>query len=107
MNTDREEAALHGADTLAAYDSKSIPTRLNREGDTQPMPVKSDQPIIHHLVQADLEARLQLGISRYGHGLQAFNGRKALQDAYEELLDLAVYLKQLPEEVRLAEEASA
>lgn len=60
----------------------------------QPLPVGNDQPHIHDLVAADLQARKQLGIERYGQALQAFNGRKALLDAYEELLDLTVYLKQ-------------
>lgn len=80
------------------------PERLNREGDSQPMPIGNDQPIIHHLVQQDLEARLQLGVKRYGQGLQAFNGRSFLQDAYDEILDLAVYLKGQLEEVRITAE---
>ncbi|WP_345154032.1 hypothetical protein [Micromonospora maritima] len=45
-------------------------------------------------VRADLVDREQLGIERYGTFLQAFNGRDCLLDAYQELLDLAVYLKQ-------------
>lgn len=65
-----------------------------REGD-QELPVGNDQPVIHHLVQEDLQKRLELGISRYGQPLQPFNGRDALRDAYEEILDTAVYLKQM------------
>ena len=34
------------------------------------------------------------GIVRYGTPLQAHNGRDALVDAYQEALDLAVYLRQ-------------
>lgn len=45
-------------------------------------------------VRADLVDREQLGIERYGTFVQAHNGRDALLDAYQELLDLAVYLKQ-------------
>lgn len=70
------------------------PEREGREGDTQPMPVGNDLPVMHHLVQQDLEARLQVGIKRYGQPLQPHNGRDALRDAYEEVLDLAVYLRQ-------------
>jgi hypothetical protein len=33
-------------------------------------------------------------VRRYGTKLQAGNGRNALQDAYDECLDMAVYLKQ-------------
>jgi hypothetical protein len=38
--------------------------------------------------------RDQSGFEQYGTHLQAFNGRDALQDAYEEALDLVVYLRQ-------------
>ena len=34
------------------------------------------------------------GISRYGTGLQPFNGRDALRDLYEELLDAACDIRQ-------------
>lgn len=43
----------------------------------------------------DLQARASLGEKKYGERLRPFNGRSALQDAYEEALDLANYLKQL------------
>lgn len=59
----------------------------------QPLPVKNDNPIIQELVIKDQHARLQLGIQRYGTGLQAHNGRDMLRDAYEEALDLCVYLR--------------
>ena len=68
-----------------------------RNGD-QMLPLHNDNPEIHRLVAADIEARRQLGIRRYGTPLQAHNGRNALQDAYEEVLDLACYLRQLIEE---------
>lgn len=71
------------------------PERAGREGDSQPMPIAhSDRPDIQSLVIADIEERRQLGIRRYGTPLQAHNGRDALVDAYEEALDLAMYLKQ-------------
>jgi predicted HAD superfamily Cof-like phosphohydrolase len=40
------------------------------------------------------------GRERYGVPLQAFNGREALVDAYQEALDLVVYLRQEIEERR-------
>lgn len=46
-------------------------------------------------VADDFRARIKLGIERYGHPLQTHNGRSAAQDAYDELLDAAHYLKQL------------
>ena len=49
---------------------------------------------IAKLVEKDIEERVQKGKIEYGERLRAFNGRDALQDAYEEALDLALYLKQ-------------
>lgn len=46
------------------------------------------------LVIADMKARDKDGQRQYGRPLTPFNGRDALQDAYEEALDLAAYLKQ-------------
>jgi hypothetical protein len=45
-------------------------------------------------VIADLRARTELGIAKYGRPLETFNGRNALRDLYEELLDGAQYVKQ-------------
>lgn len=46
------------------------------------------------LLIADLEARAAVGLKKYGRPLQTHNGRNALLDAYEEALDMALYLKQ-------------
>lgn len=53
---------------------------------------------IAELVKQDIESRAQLGESRYGERLKANNGRDALLDAYQEVLDLAFYLRQEIEE---------
>lgn len=68
---------------------------------TQPDPVPSDGPEIVDLVVDDMWQRKELGMQRYGTPLRPFNGRDALWDAYEECLDLAVYLRQTIEEDRL------
>ena len=39
-----------------------------------------------------------MGIKRYGTPLQPHNGRDALIDTYQEILDSAVYLRQAIEE---------
>jgi len=62
----------------------------NRE---QPMPTINDKPYMQNLVISDMHDRLALGIKRYGVGLQPENGRDMLKDAYEEALDLCVYLR--------------
>lgn len=64
----------------------------------EPAPVPNDKPSIHDLVIRDMESRKAFGLAKYGTILQAGNGRKALKDAYEEVLDLAVYLRQELEE---------
>lgn len=63
-----------------------------REGDQQ-LPADGKQNV-SEAVKTDLDKRIALGIQRYGKPLQTFNGRDALQDAYEEALDLVHYLKQ-------------
>lgn len=62
------------------------------------MPTKNDSTPIVDLVVTDIINRKQEGIKRYGTPLQANNGRDALLDAYEEALDLAIYLRQVIEE---------
>jgi hypothetical protein len=64
----------------------------------QPTPVKNDRPCIQDMVIADMEARKAVGLKRYGTLLQPFNGRDALRDLYEELLDAAQYVRQEIEE---------
>ena len=59
---------------------------------TPPTPNNSE-PVANQ-VMADLHSRKVMGIKKYGTPLQAHNGRCALQDAYEEALDLCCYLKQ-------------
>lgn len=64
----------------------------------EPAPQMNEGPSIHDLVIKDMESRKQMGLEKYGTILQAGNGRNALKDAYEEVLDLACYLKQKLEE---------
>lgn len=61
----------------------------------QPMPNAGTGAPIQRLVINDLKKRMELGRKKYGTLLYAHNGRDALKDAYEEVLDLACYLKQV------------
>lgn len=72
----------------------SAPTELRLRPGDQQLPVVNDHPDIQSQVIADIEARREVGIERYGTALQPFNGRNALRDLYEELLDAATYIKQ-------------
>lgn len=73
-------------------------TELRQRPGDQPLPVPNGRPSIQSLVRADLDAREQVGVQRYGTPLQAHNGRDGLRDAYEEALDLTCYLRQALEE---------
>ncbi len=60
----------------------------------QPPPTMNDNPPIWPMVIEDMKGRNHEGFIRYGTVLQPNNGRDAMQDAYEEALDLSAYLKQ-------------
>lgn len=67
----------------------------------QPAPVDPEDPGAPDcwlLVMADMEARRRMGIERYGKPVRPGNGRDALTDAYQEALDMCVYLRQAIEE---------
>jgi len=61
---------------------------------SQPPPIVHDGPFVKDRVLADIEELCGRRAEKYGSHLQAHNGRDALQDAYEEALDMALYLKQ-------------
>lgn len=60
----------------------------------QPAPQPGRESVTR-AVMADLLAREQQGIAKYGTTLQTYNGRDALVDLYQELLDACQYVKQL------------
>lgn len=66
---------------------------MSKKNDSQPAPIPTDETPIWDLVIADMHARDAEGRRRYGTPLQSSNGRDMLKDAYEEVLDLAVYLR--------------
>ena len=63
----------------------------------QPTP-KGEGREIGELVLSDIEDRIKKGVETYGEPLKANNGRNPLIDAYQEALDLAIYLRQAIEE---------
>lgn len=90
-----------------------MPTKPPRSGD-QPLPTAGQRHVVpevmHHVarfadvmgetttaiqVAQDINARLALGIGRYGKPLQTHNGRNARRDAYEEVLDALNYVQQV------------
>lgn len=57
-------------------------------------PKTNDEPAVWDLVMEDMKERDEIGFKKYNTRLQPHNGRDALVDAYQEALDLAVYLRQ-------------
>jgi hypothetical protein len=65
---------------------------------TQPEPTPISTPdaqSVTRAVMADLAEREKHGIAKYGTTLQTFNGRNALVDLYQELIDATQYCRQL------------
>lgn len=76
----------------------------------QPKPISNEHPYIKdlviddikklnntdeyiHGVIADINAKAEIGRSKYGTYLQPFNGRNAIVDLYQELIDAAKYAR--------------
>ena len=66
---------------------------MNKTAEEQRMP-KGTGVDVATLVKQDIEARIEMGAKKYGERLTTHNGRDTLLDAYQEVLDLAVYLRQ-------------
>ena len=66
-----------------------------RDSCDQPLPTPNDKPSLWDEVINDMKTRDTVGRARYGTPLQPHNGRNALVDIADELLDALVYLKQL------------
>jgi len=90
---------------MASSDHPKARTTLGVDGlhhpvKDQPAPTPNGGTPIWDLVVADMTERDRTGRARYGTPLQAHNGRDPLVDAYQEALDLVVYLRQAIEERR-------
>jgi len=60
----------------------------------EPAPVKGGGDAVLPYVLHDLKERAAIGEEKYGTLLESHNGRDALIDAYQEALDLVMYLRQ-------------
>ena len=59
----------------------------------EPMPT-GDGDIVLPKVLTDIQSRAEMGREKYGTYLRTDNGRDALMDAYQEAIDLVMYLGQ-------------
>ena len=73
----------------------------NKKVEPEPAPIPNGERAVWDLVITDMKSRDYFGMKKYGTRLQAFNGRDALTDAYQESLDMTVYLRQEIEEREL------
>lgn len=55
-------------------------------------------PTLGYLVKENMAARRQTGIDRYGMPVRPHNGRNAVVDCFQEVLDAIVYARQAIEE---------
>jgi len=108
-----QNAALHAALTAARpVEARNSSTRMAAE--TQDKPSGDGQPVLdavlNHLtnmssvssipfaavrpLREDLMARAENGLKKYGTKLRVRNGRRAIVDCYQELLDALMYAMQ-------------
>ncbi|RLC88892.1 MAG: hypothetical protein DRJ03_01235 [Chloroflexi bacterium] len=66
---------------------------MRNAAERQAQPTNGKRDVVPEVIK-DMQARDVVGTKKYGTTLQTHNGRDALLDAYQEVLDLAVYLKQ-------------
>ena len=59
----------------------------------QPAPHSGKLTVIDYVL-ADMVERAAMGVIKHGMPLQTHNGRDALWDAYQEAMDLCMYLRQ-------------
>ncbi len=60
----------------------------------QPPSIKNNLPYVWDLVLKDIDEKDKMGKKKHGTRLQPHNGRDSLHDAYQEALDMVVYIRQ-------------
>lgn len=66
---------------------------MSKASEYQPDPQRGTIDVAP-FVLADIQERVDAGEKKYGTTLQAHNGRDPLWDAYQEAIDLVMYLRQ-------------
>lgn len=106
MCVDAEWYDVAGSDDAAATPHQEQPPPKRNEG-VEVWPVAIFEARVHSdgactcmtpellALRRDMEARDRLGRERYGTPLQPHNGRDALRDLYEEILDAIAYATQV------------
>ena len=71
----------------------TIVAHFKNHNTKEPKPKKGKVNVTDAVI-ADIGERSKIGTEKYGTPLMTHNGRKPLVDAYQEILDMAVYIKQ-------------
>ena len=66
---------------------------MSKASEYQPDPKQGEQVVVD-VVLADIRERAETGKRKYGTYLETNNGRNPLWDAYQEAIDLVMYLRQ-------------
>ena len=87
-------------DPIAMTDPKALGIAIDtivahfKSHNAKEPPPKAGKVNVTEAVIADIAERSKIGTEKYGTPLMTHNGRKPLVDAYQEILDMAVYVKQ-------------
>lgn len=65
---------------------------MSKAATYQPKPRKGSAVVLPHVLK-DITERADFGLGKHGTYLQAHNGRDAMWDAYQELIDLVMYFR--------------
>jgi hypothetical protein len=67
---------------------------MSKASEYQPDPQQGEQVVVD-VVLSDIRERAETGKRKYGTYLETNNGRNPLWDAYQEAIDLVMYLRQV------------
>lgn len=93
-----DEGVKVSAHQVATFYRGELEALKSTPNKPEPAPKEGNGHAIWDLVIADMKERDAMGERKYGRRLRARDGRDHLVDAYQEALDLAVYLRQEIEE---------
>ena len=110
MQTNQKNHASPASQTILAEQAVEMATAQQPRRKSTGLPVwprlgaglHASQPQQQALLAA-FEARRAVGVKKYGHELHTNNGRCALTDAFQELLDASFYLAQAQMELGMPE----
>lgn len=100
FNFTSEEVLKPISDTMNEFinrRTKTIENDLSATNRQNMKPKGTGKPIFEMVID-DITSRAKMGVEKYGEPLKSFNGRDALLDLYQELLDASHYIRQLMEE---------